>query len=221
MTKTENTSCPATLLSKLKQLKGQLEYKKIRQTISQRIKEFKSFKGKSKDTFFKELCFCLLTANFNAERSVLIQRKINYGFITLNEKALANKLKELGHRFPNTRARYIAEARKYKNTLKETIFSLKDDKKRREWLVKNIKGLGYKEASHFLRNTGFLDVAIIDFHIIDLLCEHNIIDKPKSLTGRKYLEIEDKLKQISKQLEMPPGELDLYLWFLETGKVLK
>ena len=59
---------------------------------------------------------------------------------------------------------------------------------RRAWLVDNIKGLGYKEASHFLRNIGFDDYAIIDSHILDLLERYNLIKQPKTLTRKKYTE---------------------------------
>ncbi len=38
---------------------------------------------------------------------------------------------------------------------------------------------------------------------------------------KKYLEIEKKLKKLAEQCSISLGELDLYLWYLETGKVLK
>ena len=78
-----------------------------------------------------------------------------------------------------------------------------------------------KESSHFLRNIGFFDVAIIDFHIVDLLVKIGLIQKPKSLTKAKYLEIEAILKELSEKVSLTLGELDLFLWYLETGKVLK
>ena len=91
----------------------------------------------------------------------------------------------------------------------------------RDWIVKNVKGLGYKEASHFLRNIGFDDFAIIDFHIVDLLADYNLIKKPKNLNRKKYLEIEKILRKISRKTGLTLAELDLYLWYLETGKILK
>ena len=91
----------------------------------------------------------------------------------------------------------------------------------REWIVKHIKGLGYKEASHFLRNIGFDDYAIIDFHIVDILEKHKLIRKPKTMTKKRYLEIEKVLQEIGSKSKMTMAELDLYLWYLETGKVLK
>ena len=80
---------------------------------------------------------------------------------------------------------------------------------------------GYKEASHFLRNIGYRDFAIIDFHIIDLLVKFNIIEKPKTLTKKKYLEIEAILKKLGDKLHLDMGKLDLYLWYMETSEILK
>jgi len=118
-------------------------------------------------------------------------------------------------------AEYIIEARRYKNELKSLIASFDNEEELREWLVKNIKGLGYKEASHFLRNIGFKNFAIIDFHIINLLAKYDIIKKPRTLTKIKYLEIETILRNIAKNLGVSLAELDLYLWYLETKKILK
>ncbi len=205
------------LLTIVKRLKNN----EIKEIINERIKEFKKMRKKSSEEIFKELCFCILTANFNAEKSIKIQQKIGNGFLKLSESELVKKLKNLGHRYPKTRAKYIVSARRYKNSLKEIINSNKDEKKLREWLVKNIKGLGYKEASHFLRNVGFTDFAIIDFHVLDLLESFELIKKPKSLTKRKYLETEELLRKIAVKSNLSLAELDLYLWYMETGKILK
>ncbi len=189
--------------------------------VDARIKEFEETCEKPCSEIFKELCFCILTANFTAEKSIKIQEEIGDGFLTLFESQLADKLKELGYRYPNIRAKYIVEARKYKDSLKETIESFDNEYESREWLVKNIKGIGYKEASHFLRNIGYKNSAIVDFHIIDLLARCGLIEKPKTLTKTKYMEIEDVLVKIAAESSINLAELDLYLWYIETGKVLK
>ena len=49
----------------------ELKKDKISKLISSRIKEFKT--KRSSEEVFSELCFCILTANFNAERSIQIQ----------------------------------------------------------------------------------------------------------------------------------------------------
>ncbi|MDD5172072.1 MAG: N-glycosylase/DNA lyase [Candidatus ainarchaeum sp.] len=202
---------------------GKLRHSPVSRTVNQRMSEFRKGGKWSEDALFGELCFCLLTANFNAERAIAIQEAIGDGFITLPQPRLAKKLKQLGYRFPNTRARYIMEAREHHNRLRLVLASAASDAERREWLADNVLGLGYKEASHFLRNTGHSSVAIIDFHIVDVLAEHGVIKKPKnkSLSRKHYLEIEHILASIAKLAGLTQGELDLYLWYMETGKVLK
>ena len=201
-----------------------LQKSEIKDIVKNRMKEFEELGKKDIDEIFKELCFCLLTANFSANGGIKIQNAIADGFFSLSEEELAKKLSELGHRFPNARAKFIFEARKHKNNIKNILSEFKDNELlMREWLVNNIKGLGFKESSHFLRNIGCKNLAIIDFHIIDLLVKNNLIDKPKSksLTPKKYLEIENMLKQIADKANLSLGELDLYLWYEETGKILK
>jgi N-glycosylase/DNA lyase len=193
----------------------------VKKLVDARIEEFKQNGGKTSREIFKELCFCILTANFNAERSIEIQKKIGDGFLTLPLPQLAEELKALGHRYPETRARYIVEARRYADSLKEIISSFKDANSLREWLVKNVKGIGFKEASHFLRNIGFSDLAIIDFHIVNVLSKYGLINEFKTMTRKRYLEIESILRKIARCLNISLAELDLFLWYLETGKVLK
>ena len=193
----------------------------ISNVIDTRIKQFISVKKKGISEIFKELCFCIMTANCGAKKCIEVNDRIDKGFLNLSEEELVNKFKEFGYRFPNIRAKYIVEARNYISELESIINSNIDEIKLREWVVKNFKGLGYKEASHFLRNIGYKNLAIIDFHIVDLLVKYDLIEKPKSMTKKKYLEIENVLKQIGRELNLDMAKLDLYLWYKETGKVLK
>ncbi|MBD3228528.1 MAG: N-glycosylase/DNA lyase [Candidatus Lokiarchaeota archaeon] len=199
---------------------NELKNNEINDKVCCRIDEFKKLGKSNCSEIFKELCFCILTANFSAERAIKIQKEINDGF--LHDENISDRLKSLGYRFPNSRGRYICEARRYKEDIKNIIKSFDNSKELRAWVAKNVKGLGYKESSHFLRNIGFTDLAIIDSHIIDILVKNNLIERPKSTPSkRKYLEIEDILKDIAKEIDLNLAELDLYLWYLETNKVLK
>jgi len=208
-------------MDSLSELVEDLKRSEVKGLVDSRIREFEELGRKPSEEIFKELCFCILTANFSAERSIRIQREIGDGFLSLPEPQLAEKLRELGHRYPEARARYIVSARKYGDSLKDIIAAFNSEGDAREWLVKNVKGIGYKEASHFLRNIGYKDIAIIDFHVIDVLARHGLIERPKTLTKRRYLEIEGLLRKIAEGLNLTLAELDLYLWFSETGKVLK
>lgn len=210
------------LISLLKDLKRN---RKLRLLIKKRLREFKN----NRHDFFSELCFCILTANTKAERCISIQQKLKSRFLRTSHRELARLLRKAGYRYPVTRAEYIILARNWLPKLKEVLCSSRNTQlisnQIRDWLVRNIKGLGYKEASHFLRNIGFNDLAIIDIHILRLLQKYKIIRRfvmlNKRINKKTYLKIENKLRDIANRLNISLAELDLYLWFLETGKVLK
>ncbi len=193
--------------------------KKLLKEIRNRLKEFK--KIEDENLLFKELCFCILVANTNLEKTLEIWKKIDNGFLKYNKKQLSLKLKSLGYRFYNKRADYILYNRKFKKIIKENIKELSAFYLR-EWLVKNLKGIGFKEASHFLRNIGFKDFAILDRHILRFLFKNQIIKEiPSNLSKRKYLEIENKLKNLADKLNITLSELDFFIFYLETGTLPK
>ena len=185
----------------------------IKQVIDKRVNEFANI-SRDFNSLFRELSFCILTAGTSAELGIKTISHLGKTLFTGNLEDIQKKLKE-AYRFHTIRAGYLYNAR---NEFKKIDVNHKNI---RDLLVQNIKGLGMKEASHFLRNIGFKDFAIIDFHIIDVLTRYNLIKKPKTLTAKRYLEIEGVLKKLANKLKMSLGELDLYLWYLETGKVLK
>ncbi|MFX1273456.1 MAG: N-glycosylase/DNA lyase [Promethearchaeota archaeon] len=206
------------LLNNIKNLK---EDPTVNLLINERMTEFSKIRNDSIEFIFKEMCFCIMTANCSAEKCIEIHENMGDDFLLLSEKDLSKRFKELGYRFPNVRASYIVENRKCMKNIDFKIKNEINDKDLRDWLVKAVKGLGYKEASHFLRNIGFTNYAIIDFHIVDLLVKHELIEKPKTMTKKQYLEIEKLLNEIASKLKLNLGKLDLYLWYLETRKILK
>lgn len=205
-----------SLLQKVREL----ENSQINKVINDRLAEFESFKTKSDDEWFSELCFCILTANAKQKTGAAIQSQINAeGFKTLSQETLANLIKLNKHRFHNNKAKYIVGAREFSNI--KTIIKDMTELQARDFLVNNVKGLGMKEASHFLRNTGGQNLAILDRHILSLLAEHDIIKRPKSLSVQAYKEIESKFAELASTLRMPLSKLDLFLWYMKTGEVLK
>ena len=200
------------LLDKIKELKKS----QVKETVDRRMIEFEQI-GKDKEKVFQELCFCLLTANFSAQRCIVIQEKLGDKFSKLDENKLARELKKLGHRFPNARAGFISRAK----NCKIDFGKFYNSSELRNWLVDSVKGIGMKEASHFLRNIGYKNLAIIDFHIVDLLVREELVERPKTMTREKYLKIEDVLWDLARKSGLSLAELDLYLWYMETGKVLK
>jgi N-glycosylase/DNA lyase len=193
----------------------------IRNLVEQRLREFEKFESKDKDLWFSELCFCLLTANSRAESAINIQIQIGAkGFLFSSKENIARIIKMNKHRFHNNKSKFITEARKFRNI--KLCLEGKSENEKRDFLVENIKGLGMKESSHFLRNVGVKNLAILDRHILNLLFENAyILERPKNLTKKKYLEIENVFIRLAEKMKISPAELDLYMWYLKTGKVLK
>ncbi len=194
----------------------------IHREVDSRLREFREVGERDSGCWFSELCFCILTANSSAEMGIRIQSELGVeGFLKLSREKLSQKLRSLGYRFYRKRADYIVEAREHKN-LKEKILQFRTSVEAREWLVKNVKGIGYKEASHFLRNVGYEDVAILDRHVLRFLEREGLIDRVKGTPcKREYLEIEKKLKTVCDRVGITLAEMDIYIWHAATGKILK
>ena len=208
----------------------------VEKYVNQRISEFKNLKEKNLTTFdfrpfvniepyqadiFSEACFCILTANSSAVMGIKIQKEVGIkGFKEYPFEKLFEIIRKKGHRFAAQRAERIIRLRDQEDFLLE-IAKEKNGKKAREKLVKAIYGYGYKEASHFLRNIGFDDVAIIDRHISRFLFEKDLVKPRKTITKKVYLECEEALEKIAADMDLTQAELDLYIFYIKTGKVLK
>lgn len=203
------------------------EYDRRKSRIKKRLKEFRVVWKKPDRKIFSELCFCICTPQSKAvycDKAVSGLEKTGVLF-----RGKTNEIKEglKAVRFPNNKARYIFEARELFSTSKGIKIKDKIDAgdipRTRAWLVENVKGIGLKEASHFLRNIGFgRDLAILDVHILKNMVRYGLIEEvPKSITKRRYLSLEDRLRDFSKKINISMGELDLLLWAAETGMVFK
>jgi N-glycosylase/DNA lyase len=202
---------------------AEVEKPEIRRKVKARISEFQMVQGEGDDRWFEELVFCLLTANYSARGALTCIAALNEGD-TIGEGSLEQlrTCLEHRHRFPSKRAEFIHKARAHRGDLKRIITSQLSSHVARDWLVENITGLGMKEASHFLRNVGYLDLAIIDKHILTHMLEQGIIEeRPKTLTKKKYLDYEAILTRVAGRLNMPLGMMDLYLWSKKSGEVIK
>lgn len=207
------------LVSKIEELKGS----EVRDTIEGRLGDFKRAGRKGNDRWFSELCFCILTANCSAKLCIEIQKELGpEGFLELPLSDLQERLEELGHRFYRTRAEYIVGAREYSENIKDRIEGFLSQRDAREWLVENVKGIGYKEGSHFLRNVGYEDVMILDRHILRVLDREGVIDEiPNTLTENRYLKIETEVEDLAEEVKLSLAAIDLYIWYLDTGEILK
>jgi N-glycosylase/DNA lyase len=201
-------------------------YNPIKPQIEARLMDFLHiWETASDEDLFRELVFCLLTPQSKAKTCWKAVQRLDRKCM-MTETAPAQISEELvGVRFNQRKGEYICLARRMfcSRSLRATLASFADAAVAREWLVENVKGLGYKEASHFLRNIGLgEELAILDRHILKNLALLGVIKEvPSSPTKRTYLEIEKKMTAFSKEAKIPMGHLDLLLWYKEAGEVFK
>lgn len=203
---------------------NELSRGEVGKTVKRRLKEFRNVNRADTSIWFSELCFCILAANAKGRVAYDIQKTLGVeGCISAPKHEVLRVIKAHNHRFHNNKTNFILAAREHLD-IKDKV-KRKVDKygqfETREWLAKSIRGIGYKEASHFLRNTGHNELAILDRHIINIMAEHDLIEKPNALTTRNYLRVEKKFIELAEAARMFPGELDLYLWQMKTGEVMK
>ncbi len=202
-------------------------YTSIKPEVKKRLREFDGLKEKMEDTrLFKELVFCLLTPQSRAE---LCWEKVceifEDDFIFHSDKeGLATRLYPV--RFRVNKASFIIEAREKlmeHDKITNVVRRFRNPHELRDWLVKNIRGMGYKEASHFLRNIGYgYDMGILDRHILKNLILLGIIDAvPGSLSAKKYKFIEEKMRSYSRSIRIPLVYLDFVLWYKQTRRIFK
>lgn len=232
-------------MDKIEQLKQDYSNKKSK--IAERLNQFQKFFNEPYSWFyhsgdlvlmpvetsddlriFEELCFCIFTANASADMGLKSVDAIRNILMTGTADEMSRRIEGI-HRFSNVRPQFIVHTRNHlKNTLnfelKKKLLSFKDRNERRDFfaLNKDVKGLAYKEASHFLRNIGFKGYAILDKHIINSLHEFGILNtngKPKN--SKEYLETEQKFIDFSKNVGIGMDELDLLLWSRKNGRILK
>ncbi len=200
-------------------------YKKLKPEIEKCLTKFEKT-GKSKDEdIFPELCFCLLTPQSNAKRcwgavEELLERNLLFDG---SKEELAKILRDKT-RFHNCKAENIVSARKLLQKIRFCgMLNIKDDLQMRAELAERVKGMGYKEASHFMRNIGRgKKIAILDRHVLRFLMSFKVLDEiPENLSVKGYLETENLYVNFSKRISIPPDHLDMLIWFHSTGEFFK
>lgn len=197
--------------------------------IRRRLEEFENIWAKgTDDDLWAEMVFCFFTGGCSAKMGLRSVEAIRHLLTDGTQPELAKALTGV-HRYPNARSKYVVASREFLQNdcnmrLRERLSAFDDHIARRDWLVreKGIKGLGYKEASHYLRNIGLFGYAILDKHVLNCMAELGLINDPKPPSTRdKYLKAEERLKELAVQTGIDFDELDLVLWSIKTGEILK
>lgn len=204
-------------------------YERKKQEIESQIKTFKNiWINGSDEELFSELAFCILTPQSKAKVCWQTIEKLTKTGILFKgtKKDISEVLKMI--RFYNNKTIYLINARNRflsngKLLIREELSKFDEPSECRDWLVSEIKGIGYKEASHFLRNIGLGEkLAILDRHILKNMINLRIIEEiPKTLNRKRYLFLESRFFQFSNEIGIPLSHLDLLLWYKETGEIFK
>ena len=199
--------------------------------IRARLNEFHDiWRNGSDERLWEELVFCIFTAGASARMGFTAVNAVRPLLAQGKQREMTRAIRRVGaHRFPVARPGYIVITRDYLHEhcgmeLRRKFESFRDPIERRDWLAqeKRIKGLGYKESSHFLRNIGIRGHAILDKHVMSCLQDLQVVETAKPPTTRtRYLDVEEKLKSFAQDIKIDFDELDLVLWSIKTGEVLK
>lgn len=212
------------------------EYSKLATSFKLR----KKWNEMSEDDLWEQLCLCILSSNVPYELALSAFWHLrDNGFlrtdwITECPDAIGKVAFELSkriywprkkdgsyrkYRFPNVRAKNIVNAAKtlYGQNcgLLRNLRRSTSESEARDFLVKNIQGIGLKEASHFLRDVGFSDsLAIIDSHVITFLTEIGAVreEEINALTPAVYMRLERILLGLCKDLGFNLSVFDMAIW---------
>ena len=210
------------------------KYARMKPAIEQRLAEF-SLAGKGSDEdVYAEMCFCMLTPQSKALSCwKAVEELRKKGLLFSDDVDGIKNILKTKVRFHNNKAQYIVNNKKIfpggkgvdgkAIDIKGRLSEFGDAEEIRSWLAANVEGFGWKEASHFLRNIGLCgDIAILDRHVLWNLRRYGIIQEiPRSLTPKKYMEIEGMMREFCKSSGIPMPHLDLLFWAAETGEIFK
>jgi N-glycosylase/DNA lyase len=197
-------------------------YKERCAAIRSRLQDFANIPSSQ---YFYELAFCILTPQSSAANAEATIAELQHDNFLEQGFDPTSYLRDPNHyiRFHNTKAkRLLAIRNRFSELLPSLINKKLSPEAKREIVLEQVSGLGMKEASHFLRNIGVRSLAILDRHILKHLLRLEVIDSiPASLTTKRYLDIESRWKEFSKQIGISLDELDLLFWSMETGIIRK
>lgn len=169
----------------------------------------------TRENMFKGMIYSILSPRENYQKQMIVfNRLMDYGLdnpesILGNEKRLRNIVGRSRYYNQKREAIYRLSQAWSKSNLPEEILKDSENGRKnglglRKRIDKEIYGMGYKTTSLFLRMCDYLDLAIIDMHVLRglesivegfKLSEDMII---RGISNKKYLEIEEIITKLAK-----------------------
>ena len=168
----------------------------------------------------RETVFCLLGGyGIKAEVAQAYFRKLTAAGVFSGRQTSEAMLRQLlktpatfrrktyGYRFPNQKARYLAQALVAFASGKIP----RDDLGLRDWLLQ-LPGIGQKTAAWIVRNClGSDNVAIIDIHLQRAGRLMGLFDA-RALTDKTYSYFEERFLAFARAMKVQPSSLDMLIW---------
>jgi N-glycosylase/DNA lyase len=184
-----------------------------KEDILQAKEACKKFQIKKSDgDIFYEMCFSLCSpgVKFNTNKKVndLLREKNLYSLSRrYSIEDISEFLKSI--RYGKRKAGYIFNAiLMFDNgfgSILSVINNNVDDVIKREFLIKNIRGFGYKTSSQFLRNSiGCTDLSLLDTHVQKYL--------NREVNNSNYISIENDFREKANVLGLTVVELDAIIF---------
>ncbi|MDR0539676.1 MAG: hypothetical protein LBG74_04140 [Spirochaetaceae bacterium] len=205
-------------------------YHTLQKPVDSRLAEFAALWEHGGDrALWREMCFCTCTPQNDAKKADASAASLDAAGLLESgaQNKIAYVLRANGVRFHNNKAASIFANRQvfYPRTKHhlQNIISSGTIFHARALLAETVCGWGLKEASHFLRNTGWGgELCILDRHILRSLAAHNVIAGiPKNLNAKTYAAIEAAMTAFAKELRIPLAALDLVFWYQAKGELFK
>src|SRR5438093_163285 len=205
------------------------DYRTKRDAIRARLADFRRAWRTADERLFEEVAYCILAIQTKARAADAAVRGLKErGLLLGGDPPSISAFLRTRIRFHNHKAAYLVAARERFSgdghwTLKEVLTSFPSPEAARDWLAGEVDGFSMKEASHLLRNIGYSDhLAILDRHVLRNLVHHGVIRSvPKSLTAKRYREIEARWREFADAVGIPLAELDLVFFSRGAGAILK
>jgi N-glycosylase/DNA lyase len=202
--------------------------------IESRLEDFRELREASDTRLFQELAFVIFSSQSQAENAWRAAEELGKeGLKGKSKSEIEEVLRNNEVSYEKDKSDYIAWNRHFLSqpTFEDSSSDLKikdrirpdNLSKSRKWFAENIKGIGWKGASHFLRNIGYGNgFAILSTHTVAVLYDLGVLDSSEPPNNREeYLEMEEKMLQFSEEVGIDIKALDLVLWSMRTGEVFK
>lgn len=180
--------------------------------------KIQSFETSDLEVIFREAVYCFLTPATKAESAYATHKVLFMDgfFFRASQEEIAACLRAKPYiRFHNQKAQRLLFWREYGKKIITDMLAIAEESDKREFLVENVYGMSYKEASHFLRNIGMgRSLAILDRHIINFMKESAMlpVSADFSQVNRRYKDWEKVFIDFALAQSWTVPEADFAVW---------